>query len=113
MGLNFAKQFPLYQRFLIKASYTSEPSIRNRILDELNCLTDKSLQMKFNQAINKGEVRSDIDQEFLVKLMKFLLQSFGEVFITHDGDMDEEEMILNISRYIKFLRDGLAGPALK
>jgi len=106
IGLEFAKTYPKYHMLGKMFSKEKGNEIYEIAKDILGRESDNVLESMISRAIEKGEFRKDLPEEFIFKIIRFLFMNFDEIFNV-DENVKLDKMIENLDHYVSFMKNGL------
>lgn len=106
-GIEFAKEYREYTEIGKKLLENKNTPIYQEIMKKNMPQAYEFFEGLLRNAINRGEVRADID----IKLLAYLIASTNTLIVDYyhdnvDDDYDERMMII-VDEFIKLLRDGI------
>jgi len=102
-GLEFARDNPHIYRFSERFMKEKGTSIYDMALSKYNFDDNDLLNQLLKEAIERGELRRDIPENFIKSIVIFLLTHSVEIF----NSMNLEEYEHGFEYFIKFLKNGL------
>lgn len=102
-GLEFARDNPHIYRFSERFMKEKGTSIYDMALSKYNFDDNDLLNQLLKEAIERGELRRDIPENFIKSIVSFLLTHSVEIF----NSMNLEEYEHGFEYFIKFLKNGL------
>lgn len=105
IGAEFASAHPEYynlSKMFLKEKGKEIYEIAKRKLsgDSIN-----PLKNMIETAIEEGNFRNDIPNEFIIKVLSFMFTNFDEIFYGEDLDIDS--VINNLDYYVDFIKNGI------
>ncbi|HHV07487.1 MAG TPA: TetR/AcrR family transcriptional regulator [Firmicutes bacterium] len=108
-GIEFALQHPELSQFLLSIMKNQE--LRSKAEGLSPEYYDQVFDPLIKEAINQGELRSDLDPEFMTKIIQYSFMSFGELLMDSYKDVLERTMLEEqTSQFLEFIKHGLKDP---
>ena len=109
ISLNFALENPKLQKVMENLQNIEDRVFRKKVMDYLGIELDNYLENMVNDALKKGELRGDLDREFLLRILHFLFLNFGQLFPeSYKIKIENREEIKRIlEQFLDFLKSGL------
>ncbi|MCU6711111.1 TetR/AcrR family transcriptional regulator [Paenibacillus sp. J5C_2022] len=112
LGFDFATDHPVYDRLIRmlmkEKSEAAVQAVRQKLQVDLNVQLNAMIQ----DGIDRGELRSDLPQDFLVRVISYMLAGFNNLFVPGE-EQDKDEVMSNLDRYIDLLNETFrASPSL-
>ena len=108
-GIEFALQHPELSQFLLSIMKNRE--LRSKAEDLSPEYYDQVFDPMVKEAISQGELRSDMDPNFIMKLLKYSFMSFGELLMDSNEDVLNRDLLKEQSRqFLEFIKYGLKAP---
>lgn len=108
-SVDFAVQYYRQHQLGLRLQRMVEGPLKEKLVGDLNRAFEDYLKEMVDHAIEKGEIRDDFDKNFVIRILKFTLMRFTEIypdyseFTTADSNVLKEE----IRKLSLFLRKGL------
>lgn len=108
-SVDFAAQHYREHQLSIRLQTMAEGPIKERLIDELTGAFEDYLKNMVDKAMKAGEIRDDFDKGFVMRILKFTLMHFVDIypdsknFVFEDSETLKEET----RKLSAFLRKGL------
>jgi TetR/AcrR family transcriptional regulator len=106
-GTAFALQYPEYHRLSIMLSREKGTELYRDVVRDLGQDDSGGLEDTVRAAIERGEIRNDLPEEMVVKMVTYLLTAFDEILFS-DEEWTLESANERLEGFVRFLRHGLA-----
>ncbi|NCB52882.1 MAG: TetR/AcrR family transcriptional regulator [Clostridia bacterium] len=106
LGAEFALTHPDYHKLGRMLSKTRGTPVYIAAKDYLGGDSGEKLTGMIATAIANGDLRSTFSEEFLTKILAYLLNGFDEIFNAEE-DGAPDRLLLNLDTYIDFIRRGM------
>ncbi len=110
-GIQFAVEYPQYAEISKKLLANKGKPIYEEFMGESMSAAYEFFESLLESAIQRGEVRADIDVKMLAYLIASMNTLVVEYYIEHIAPNYDEHMLATIDQFITFLRDGIGAPA--
>lgn len=105
-GIQFALQYPELSVFLM--SIMKDPQLRDKALGLSPQYYDQVFDSLVEEALQRGELRKDIDPGFMKKFLKHSLINMGELLLNDSGEqLEREQLEKQTQQILKLLQHGL------
>lgn len=105
-GIEFARQRPELSAFLLNV--LKNPELKAKALALAPAYYDQAFDTAVNDAHQKGELRRDMDPDFIKKLLKYTLQGLSQLILDSSEDhLDQAQLKQQTDYFIDFLQRGL------
>ncbi len=109
-SIRFAAAYPDLAMFSSKVANETNQEIRKIIDDEIGNVTNEYFSELVKQNINNKTLRDDMPEEFVIKILVYMISHFNE-FLLRSGIQVELENSVRITEYlnyyIEFMEKGL------
>lgn len=106
-GIEFALQYPELSEFFI--SIMKKPELRKKAEELSPQYYAQAFDPLVEEAIRRGELRGDMDTEFISVTIKHLLLGMGDFIMNSTEDiLDRERLERQIAQFLDFMQHGLA-----
>lgn len=110
LSAEFNMSDPRFEKLGIRMAHEPNSRIREAVRVRTGGHAKEYLAPMVARAMETGELRNDLPQQFVVSLLGFLFANFAGVFqSTKPGNTDA--VLQAFDHYVEFIRHGLAGPA--
>lgn len=106
MGMEFAVRFPKYHQLSIMFALEKGNKIYEDGKNTFKLDTESLIKEMIKKAIAKRELNEKFSEEFMVKILTYLLINFDEIFNLKQ-DFQLEKMIENLNNYVDFMKYGI------
>ncbi len=108
-SVDFAVEYYREHQLSVYLQNMAEGPLKERLFGDLNRAFEDYVTVMVNEAINAGEIRDDFDQDFVIRILKFTLMHFIDIY------PDFKELMVGDSSALKaealklsaFLKKGL------
>lgn len=109
VSIRFASDNPYYHFLGMQLQNMPNSPLKKKIWGRLNTELERYLASMVNGAITAGELRSDFDRGFIMRLLKFVLLNVSEIFpaTISQNDLNYEALERDLAQLVAFLRTGL------
>jgi AcrR family transcriptional regulator len=107
-GIRFAVKYPRYAEISRKLLASKDSPIYLEVVQKSRQTSISFFKSLLQEAIQKGEVRDDIDEDMLAYLVGELNTLIIEYYLENISPKYDEEMIDVLDKFIDFLRFGIA-----
>jgi TetR/AcrR family transcriptional regulator len=111
-GVEFAKDYPKY--YLLGMMFLREK--RNEIykvtMDMFGDITDNFYENLMERALEKGEIREGVSEQFARKILPYLVYQYDEIFDIKLDKIDFDLILYDIDHLIDFMQYGLGSDKL-
>lgn len=105
-GVEFALQYPELNQFLM--SILKNPELMAKAEELSPRYYDEVFDPLIKDAVERGELRSDLEPNFMKQLIKYSLMNMGEIMLENIGDeLNKEELMEQSRQFLDFLQHGL------
>ncbi|HOQ08512.1 MAG TPA: TetR/AcrR family transcriptional regulator [Syntrophomonadaceae bacterium] len=105
-GIEFARQRPEFSAFIL--SVLQNPELKSKVLALMPAYYDQSFDAAVTEALQKGELRQDLDPDLVKKVLKYTLLGLSQLILdSSDGNLNENQLKEQTDGYIDFLQRGL------
>ncbi len=108
-SVDFAVQHYREHLLGIRLQTMAEEPLKERLIGDLNMAFEEYIKNMVSEAIKKGEIRDDFDRDFVIRILKFTLMHFVDIYpdskiiIADDSEALKEET----RKLSAFLKKGL------
>jgi AcrR family transcriptional regulator len=106
-GIQFAAEHPQYAEISKKLVASKGEPIYEEAADEKMPTAHEFFEPLLESAIQRGEVRADIDVQMLSYLITSMNALVVEYYIEHVAPNYDEQMLATLDQFIAFLRHGI------
>lgn len=108
-GIEFALQHPELSQFFI--SILKNPELRSKAEELAPEYYDQVFETLVQEAVRRGELRSDMNPDFIKKFIKYSFMNLGDVLWDSYGDeLDRELLEEQTAQFLNFMQFGLRNP---
>lgn len=114
-GINFVEQHPNIYRLYLKMIFQDNFPLRDELLKKIHLMSADFLTSLVEHAISRGEVRKDLDVDFIVFFLNSVLDRFIQAYTVAFWDAgagiyraDKEELGRRIDWLISIVERGLS-----
>jgi AcrR family transcriptional regulator len=106
-GIEFAVEHPQHAEIGKKLLASKGEPIYEEAVDKSMPITHEFFESLLESAIQRGEVRADIDVQMLAYLITWMNAPVVEYCIEHVAPNNDEQMLATLDQFIAFLRHGI------
>ncbi len=108
-SVDFALQHYRLHQFGLRLQSIAEGPLRERLYGDLDRAFEEHVIQMVEDAISAGEIRADFDRDFVIRILKFTLMRFTEIYPAYQefGPEDREALKDEARKIILFLKQGL------
>lgn len=108
-SVDFAVQHYREHQLGIRLQNMAEGSLKERLIGELNMAFEDYVKNMVDKAIKAGEIRDDFDRDFVIRILKFTLMHFIDIYPDSKNIIaDDSEALKEEARKLSsFLKKGL------
>ncbi len=106
-GIQFAIDYPLYAEIGKKLLASKDDPILADVIEANMPAAQNFFAPLLQQAINRGEVRADIDVDMFAYMIAAMHTHIVEYHIDHIGPNYDETMMITLDQFIDFLQHGI------
>ncbi|MEJ5301283.1 MAG: TetR/AcrR family transcriptional regulator [Thermodesulforhabdaceae bacterium] len=114
-GIDFVEQHPNIYRLYLKMIFHENFPLREELLKKVHLLSADYLKPLVDDAISRGELRNDLDIDFVVFFIDSMLDRFLQAYTVAFWDVEagiyrapREELARKVEQLISILEKGLA-----
>jgi len=104
-GAEFARAFPQYHRLAVMFSNEKGKEIHATGLKALKSGSESIMHEMIHSAVAEGSLRADFPEDFILKVLDFLLTHFDQIFDAPE-DRQLEKMLANLDHFVEFIWRG-------
>jgi len=114
-SVDFAAQHYRYHQFSVRLQTMVESPLKKRLIGDLTRAFEGYVKTMVDEAMLAGEIRDEFDKDFVIRILKFTLMHFIDIypdsknFIVEDSEALKEEA----RKLLAFLRKGLQKENIK
>jgi TetR/AcrR family transcriptional regulator len=108
-SVDFAVQHYRQHQFSIRLQSMAEGPLKERLMGDLNRAFEDYVKIMVDEAIRAGEIRDDFDRDFVIRILKFTLMHFVDIYPDYKNNIvDDSEALKEEARKLStFLKKGL------
>lgn len=106
IGAGFVEKYPKWYRLGQMFAKEKNNPIYATALDYLSSDRTNIIEVMVKEAIQKKELDSTFDEDFIVKLLSHMLIEFDQVF-DERSDYNKDQILRNLESYVRFMKYGL------
>ena len=107
LGVEFAAEHPKYYRLAMKFSSEKGHEIYGTALNMLGDNSEVIFNEMVEAAIRDGNIKDHFSRDFVVKILRYLINHFNEMF-DHQEGIGLDELIADLDNFVDFLKHGLS-----
>ena len=108
-SVDFAVQHYRKHQLGIRLQNMAEGSLKERLIGDLNMAFEGYIENMVDEAMRAGEIRNDFDSDFVIRILKFTLMHFVDIYPDSKNlSADDSEALKEETRKLStFLKKGL------
>ncbi len=108
-SVDFALQHYRHHQFGLRLQSMAEGPLRERLFGDLDRAFEEHVIQMVEDAISAGEIRVDFDRDFVIRILKFTLMRFTDIYPDYrEFSADNQEALKEETRKLSlFLKKGL------
>ncbi len=109
-SVDFAVQYDRQHQLSVHLQNMAEGPLKERLFGELTRAFEEYVKNMVDQAIKAGEIRDDFDRAFVIRILKYTLLHFVDIYPDYNEFMmadDSEALKKETLKLSAFLRQGL------
>lgn len=110
LSVEFARSNYRYHQISIRLQNMPASELKEKVWGKFNAAFDQYMETMVDKAIASGEIRTDFEKSFVIRILQFVLLHFTEIYPDYrellqkdDGDVNKEMHCL-----VEFLKNGLS-----
>ncbi|RJX21011.1 MAG: TetR/AcrR family transcriptional regulator [Desulforudis sp.] len=109
LGVSFALENPRLQMIGENLEKIENTAIYERMMAGLGVELENYMGAMVDQAIATGELRDDLDRDFIIRVFRFVMMNFRQMFpeSTEPGGIDRDKIQRDMEQLVAFLKNGL------
>ncbi|BBB49517.1 TetR/AcrR family transcriptional regulator [Pelolinea submarina] len=107
LGAEFAAAYPQYYQLAMKFSSEKGHEIYDTALDMLGNKSENIFDEMVEAAIRNGNIKDHFSRDFVVKILRYLINHFNEIF-DHQEGIGLDELLADLDNFVDFLKYGLS-----
>ncbi|MCX7822618.1 MAG: TetR/AcrR family transcriptional regulator [Syntrophobacterales bacterium] len=115
VGINFVEQHPSIYRLYLKMIFQENFPLRDELLRKVHLMSAEYLTSLVRDSISKGEIRNDLDVDFVVFFLNSMLDRFLQAYTVAFWDAGtgiykapQEELLRKVDHFVSVIEKGLA-----
>lgn len=108
-SVDFAAQHYREHQLSVRLQNMDEGPLKERLFRDLSSAFEDYVKIMVVEAINAGEIRDDFDKDFVIRILKFTLLHFIDIYPDFEEFMVDDSMALKAEtlKLSAFLKKGL------
>ncbi len=107
LGMKFSLKYPKYYRLWLRFWKEEDKKIRDMVIKKFKNDFDSILRPLIKKSMDKGEFRTDLDEDSITRIISHFLINFNNIFPIDSKKVEDGSYLEDIGRYIDFLKNGL------
>lgn len=105
----FAKKNVRYHKITIELHNMQDCELKRRIWERFSLTFEEYMEKIVDDAIDNGEIRSDFDKSFVLRVLQLILLKFTELYPDYDELLEkkDQELCNDMVQLVAFLKSGL------
>ncbi|MBU4533230.1 MAG: TetR/AcrR family transcriptional regulator [Eubacteriales bacterium] len=109
LGVSFALDNPRYQLIGENLERIKDSALYSKFMAGMGVELENYMRAMVDQAIASGELRDDLDRDFIARVFKFVMINFRQIFPESTGQdgIDRDRIYRDMEQLVAFLKNGL------
>ncbi len=111
-SIRFARENCRYHMIAVQIQNMPAGKMKDRIWDRFQAAFEQYIEAMVDKAMKEGELRKDLGRDFVIRILKFVLLRFSEIYPNYNEllNKDDQAIIEDIKKLTEFLKTGLKEP---
>ncbi len=107
LGMKFSVKHPKYYRLWLRFWKEEDKKIQEMVIKKFKNEINDAIRPLIRKSIEKGELRSDFDEDSITGITSHFLINFSYIFPVSNEKIEDGSYLKDIDKYIDFLKNGL------